>query len=205
MILPLTLETGLRLFRPKYQPILIEETNRVIEQASAIACLHLKQPASCAPSNILEFCNSIEPRIKSRTDNLFNLLPTTSHLVEDFDESEPRQVEDIEPNNRWPSLNGRIERLRRKVSDLRYTIRPASKSSGTSDIAKYSHRPSSHTSKSSTKQSSGSKKYSSSLSPFSHDNSHDSAHSLPDTITSNPQSEVTDPSMRPRYPNSTQT
>ena len=192
MVLLLKLETEIRFVRPECQQTFIEDTNRVFEQASAIASLspHPERSASYPAINLLEFCDLEKTEIKSKIDNLFNLLPTTQHLLENFEERGPRQVEEDGRDVNWSFPGERIERLRTDVRQLH----PASGSSYTSYGGENSRRPHSNLSNSRTKQSSGSTDSPSISSSFSHDDTHESAHRLTDTVTSILPSEVKDSS-----------
>lgn len=193
LVLPLTSETGIRLFTNECQQLLFDKTNRVLEQASKIALSHLKHPARCPPLDILRFCNSAK-EIESRIANLYDLLPTTEHLVENFDETEPRQAEEIGVEEGWSFSDGHINRVRRGMSQtfrqLRSTITSASKSSSTSHGAKNSRKPHSNASKSSTKKSYRSTDPSSISTIPSNSGTYDSANPSTDTVTSDSPSGV---------------
>ena len=202
LVLPLTSETGIRLFTNEYQQILFDKTNRVLEQASKIALSHLKHPASCPPLDILRFCNSTK-EIKSRIDNLCDLVPTIQHLVENF-ETEPRQAKEIGVEEGWDFSDGHINRVLRllrrmsqTIRQLRSTITSGSKSSSTSHDAKNSRKPHSNPSKSSTKKSYRSTDPSSISTILSDSGTYDSANPLTDTVTSDSLSEIERSSSKP--------
>ena len=200
LVLPLTSETGVRLFTNECQQFLLDKTNRVLEQASKIALSRLKRPASCPPLDILGFCISTK-EIKSRIDNLYDLEPTIRHLVNNFDETEPRQAEEIEVEESWPFSDGHINRVPRRMSQtfrqLRSTITSASKFSSTSHGAKNSRKPHSNPSKSSTKKSYRSTDPSPISTILSDSGTYDSANPLTDTVTSDSLSEVERSSSKP--------
>ena len=130
MILYLTFRTGVSLFAPESKRTLIEDTNRILEQASAMAHHNLELKPS-APVNVVGFCDSTKDIIKSRIDNVYEALSTARHPVHDFGESEPRQAKEIEHDECRPFPDAR---------QLDFTVAPASESSSTSDAAKKSHR-----------------------------------------------------------------
>ena len=193
MILLLTFDAGTGLCRPKFRQNLVKDTNRVVEQASKIALDHLKRAESCPPVTILEFCNARKNEIASRIYDLYDLLPMTQRVVPDFEETEPRQVEEIGHDHRRPSLYGHFKRIGQKFRRPSFTNTPADGSSSTSRGAKYSRKL-----RFSTKQSNSTDSPSIS-SLFSHDDTHHSAHPLTDTITSNPPSEATECSSELTY------
>ena len=131
MILYLKFETGLNLFAPDSKQTLIEDTNRILEQASAIAHHELEAKPS-APVNIVDFCNSTKDIIKSRIDNVYDALSIVRHPVHDFGESEAQLVKEIEHDERRPFPDSR---------QLDFTAAPASESSSTSDAAMMRSRP----------------------------------------------------------------
>lgn len=209
-VLTLTLEIGINFFEPENRRTLVEETNRVLEQASELASelTHSRQEQSTSrPSlDILAFCDSIrhvEPRIK----NLYTLLPTTRHLPENFDEKEPRQVEESGFGEGEPLPNSLIkgvrQRLRQSSRRMRSAIIPASQSSNTSHSGKNSRRLRSSRSNFNTKQSSDSKNSPSTFHPLSQDDSHGSARPVTDTNTSKSPSEVTECSSESKTSNLT--
>ena len=202
----LTFETGIGLFTSEYQRTLAGETNRVLEQASKVAHSHLRQSASCPPLDILIFCNSIK-EIESRIDNLYTLLPSTRHLVEDFDETESRQAKEIGVDEHWSIPDDNINQVHRRLSQgfkhLRATFTPASKSLSTSHDAKNSRKPHSNPSKSSTEKWSGSAQPSSIPLLISDSNTHDSANNSTDTTTSDSPSGVEKSSTETTTSNST--
>ena len=199
LVLPLTSATGEGLFSHECQRTLHDKTNRVLEQASKIALSHY--PVRCPPLNILEFCNSTTKEIKSRIDNLYELLSTLQHLVESFDETEPRQAEEIGVGEGWSFSDSHINRVRRRISrsfkQVRSTITPATQFSSTSHGAKNSRKPHSDPSKSSTKKSYHSTDLSSIPTIFSDSGAHDSANTLTDPVTSDSLSEVEQSSSKP--------
>lgn len=200
LVLPLTSETGIRFFTPECQRTLFDETNRVLEQASTIAHHRLRHSASCPPLDILGFYISIK-EIKPRIDNLYEILPTTKHLVENFDETEPRQAKEIGVDKGWSFSNTHIKRVRRRISQalkqLRSTTTPATQFSSTSYGAKNSRKPHSNPSKSSTKKSYRSTNPSSIPTIFSDSGTQDSANTSTDTVTSDSLSEVEQSSSKP--------
>ena len=131
MILYLTFGTGLSLFAPDSKQALIEGTNRILEQASAMAH-HLLEPKPSAPVNVVEFCKSTQGIIKSRIDNIYVALSSVQHPVHDFGESEPWQAKGIEHDDSRPFPDTR---------QLDFTVAPASEYSSTSDAAKASLQP----------------------------------------------------------------
>lgn len=201
----LTFETGIRYFTPEHQQTLVEDTNRVVEQTSGIALDHLNRSANCLPIDFIEFLDATKIEIKSRIDNLYNLLPTARHLVESFDETEPRRIEEIGLDKRRPFDADRgIDRVRRRIRQLHSTITSASNSSSGSQSGKNSHRPRSNPSKSSTKHSSGSEDSPSIPSLFSDNGTHDSAHPETNTIPSTSSSKARKSSSEPTESDSTQ-
>lgn len=200
LVLPMTSETGIRFFTPECQRTLFDETNRVLEQASTIAHHRLRHSASRPPLDILGFYISIK-EIKPRIDNLYEILPTTKHLVENFDETEPRQAEEIGVDKGWSFSNTNIKRVRRRISQalkqLRSTTTPATQFLSTSYGAKNSRKPHSNPSKSSTKKSYRSTDPSSIPTIFSDSGTQDSANTSTDTVTSDSLSEVEQSSSKP--------
>lgn len=196
-VLPLTLAIGVNLFTPENQQNLVEETNRVLEQASKLAHSHLKQSTSCPSRDILAFCDSVK-HIESRIDNLYILLPTTRHLVENLDEREPRQAEESRLGEGEPLSDSHIkqvhQRLRQSVRQMRSRVTSVSQSSSTSHSGKNSRRLRLKSSNLNTKQSSVSKDSPSTFSLLSQDDTRGSARPLTDTNTSNTPPEVTESS-----------
>ena len=183
---------GTRFFTPEHQQTLVEDTSRVIEQASRIALSHLRKSASCRPVDIIEFLDATNSEIKSRMDNLYDILPITRHLVRILDEIEPRQVADMRLDKRRPfTLDTLIKQVRQKIRGLHSEVSSASHS------AEHSRRRRSNPSKSSKEQS-----YGSSYSP-SDSGTHSSTHPLTDTVTSSSPSEVEKSSSKPTDSNST--
>ena len=128
MILYLTSGTGVSLFTPESKQTLTEGTNRILEQASAMA-YHMLEPKPSAPVNIVEFCDSTKGIIKSRIDNIYDALFTARHPVHEFGESEPRQAKEIEHDECRPFPDTR---------QVDFTVAPASEYSSASDAAKKS-------------------------------------------------------------------
>ena len=129
MILYLTFGTGLSLLAPDSRQTLIEGTNRILEQASAMAH-HMLEPKPSAPDNVVEFCNSTQGIIKSRIDNIYHALSSVRYPVHDFGESEPWQAKGIEHDRPFPDSR-----------QLDSTVAPASEYSSTSDAARTSRQP----------------------------------------------------------------
>ena len=198
MIMYLTFGTGLSLFAPEYKQTLIEDTNRILEQASAIAHDNLERKSRCAPVNVVEFCNSTKDIIRSRMENVYALLPTTQHLLQDFGKSEPRQSREIGHHECGPCPDICITRDRQRLGRQgRSTVTPASNSSNIFQGAENSRRSHSDSLKSSEKRSYNSTK-SPSMSPlFSDTRTHYSAHQLTDTVTSDSQLDVGSSSIMP--------
>lgn len=205
-VLPLTSETGIHLFEPENQRTLVEETNRVLEQGSQLAHSRQKQSTSCPSLDISAFCDSIR-HIDSRINNLYNLLPTTRHLLENFDEREPRQVEESGLGEGEPLSNDHIkhvrQRLRQNLRQMFSKTTSASRSSNTSNSSKNSRRLRPSSSNFNTKQSSGSKDSPSTSHLLSQDDTCGSARPLTDTSTSDSPSEVTEFSSEPKPSNLT--
>ena len=195
------LQTGIKLFRPQSQHGLFEDTNRVVEQASSTASLHLNPPATCLPINTLEFLHATKNEIKSRMENLYSLLPTARHLVEDLEENEPRQIGDDKRPPFDPSMLG--ERECQNAERLRSSITPANESLGSSHDADISRRRCSTSSSSSKKQSYGPSDSSDIPTIFSAPGSLSRVHPVTDTATSNSPSEVNKTSSEPTKSKST--
>ena len=189
--LPLIFKTGLNLFRPESQRGLFEKTNRVVEQASRIALLYLDRSVTYPPENILEFLNATKTEIKSRIDNLYDLLPIVGHLIKDFDETEPRQVEDNGYYEHKPfDLDMCIERLGIESGRLLSHTAPASESSSASHSAKDSRRHRSILSGSSKRPSYGPSNSSLIPSLTSDSGTRSNVYALTDTVTSDAPSEI---------------
>ena len=122
MILYLTSGTGVSLFTPESKQTLTEGTNRILEQASAMAH-HMLEPKPSAPVNVIEFCNSTKDIIKSRIDNIYDALTRARHPVHDFE---------IEHDECRPFPDTR---------QLDFAIAPTSEHSSASDAAKKSRGP----------------------------------------------------------------
>ena len=187
----LTFETGVQLFPPEPQRTFIKETNQIIEQASAIAHHHLERLPNCAPTNLVEFCNSIEDKISSRMDNLYIILPVIGHPVDEVEEKEPRQVAMIGVDERWRFPHSGNEGAPQSMSRLSSTHTPTGETS-TSHGAENSWMSNSIPSEISAKQLSGSTDSHTHSSLFSHDNTHHSAHALTDSTSSYSPSEGAD-------------
>ncbi len=189
---------GTKFFTPERQQTLVEDTSRVIEQASRIALSHLRKSASCPPVDVLEFLDATNSEIKSRIDNLYDILPITRHLVRSLDETEPRQVADIgHDKDRPPTPDTLIKQAYQKLRGLRSEVSSASHS------AEHSRRRRSNPSKSSKKRSYGSSDSPSSPSIFSDSGTYSSTHPLTGTVTSGSLSEVEKSSSKPTDSNST--
>ena len=198
IILYLTFGTGISLFVPEYKQTLIKDTNRILEQASIVAHRHLQRKPSCAPVSFVEFCNSTKDIIRSSLENVYELLPTTRHLVQDFGESERQQYREIGHYECVPFSDRRITQgCQRLCRPGRSNVTPASDSSIISKGARNRRRSHSDSSKSSQRRSYNSTKSPSTSPLFSDTRTHDSAHALTDTVTSNSQLEVGSSSITP--------
>lgn len=186
--LHLTFETGVRLYPLKDQQTFMKETNQLIEQASAIAHHHLERLPKSAPTNIVEFCNSIKDKISSRVDNLCRLLPVIGHTVDEVEEKEPRQVEVIGLDKRWHFQHSGTERASPSMSCLSSTQTPTGETS-TFHAAENSSVSDSSPPDISAKQLSDSTDSHTHSSLFSNDNTHHSAHTLTDSTSSASPSE----------------
>ena len=190
-ILLLTFETGVQLFPLKDQQILIKETNQIVEQASTIAHRHLERLPNRAPTNFVEFCNSIRDRISSRMENLYTNLPVIGHPVEELEEKKPGQVDVIGLDERWPFPHGGNEGAPQSMSRLSSTNTPTGEIS-TFHGSENSWISNPNPSEISAKQLSGSTDSHTHSSLFSHDNTRHSAHSLTDSLSSGSPSEGAD-------------
>ena len=191
MILYLTFGTGVSLFAPEDKQTLIEATNRILEQASVVAHDHLGRQPSCAPVNIVDFCNSTKDTIRSSMENVYELLPTTRYQVQDFGNSERQQSREIGHRECGLLPDSRITRDRQRLGrpGLSTVTRP-SDFSNISQSAQNRRRSHSDSSKSTEKRSFSSTE-SPSISPlFSDTKTHQSAYPLTDTVTSHSPSEV---------------
>ena len=194
----LTFEIGIKLYRPEHQQTLSEDISRVVDQFSADAFSQLKQSLNCSPVNVLEFLDITKTKIKPTIDNLYELLPTTRHLLEDFDESEPQRGEEIEFDRDRPSNSERcLLKVHQRIGRPHAFLTPASATSSTSHGAKNSRGRHANPSKSSTKQSSGSTDSPSIPSLFSDNGIHGSVHPPTNTITSTSPSEVGNTNSEP--------
>ena len=197
MIPPLTFETGLRLFPSECQQHLIKETNKIVEQASAVAHSHREHPPSHAPNNAVEFCESIKDTITSQTEILYELLLHIGPEVEKSEEEEPRQVKELGRDKRWKCPDTSTERVSQSISRLRPTHTPITESSINSQGGENSCGPLSDSSEISAKQLSGSTETHPGSSLFSHGHTHNSAQILIESITSDSRSEVEELSSGP--------
>ena len=200
--LHLTFETGIRLYPLKDQQTFIKETNQLIEQASAIAHHHLERLPDCAPTNLVEFCNSIKEKISSRVDNLYRLLPVIGHTVDTIEEKEPRQVEVIGLDERWHFQHSGTERASPSTSRLSSTQTPTGETI-TFHAVENSWRSDSSPSEISARQLSGSTDSHTHSSLFSHGNTHHNAYTLSDSTSSSSPSEGSGFSSRRTDVNST--
>lgn len=206
LALLLVLSTGIKLFLPEHQDPLYKDTYWVIEQASGNAAKDLFRSLSCSPVSIPEFLAATKVKIRDRIGNLYDLLPTLLHPVEDFDEAKPGQVEEIGPDKSRPLVpDSRIKRLRRSLRrsfrQLTPTLTPAS---GSSSASRVSRRPHANLSKSSTMQSPDSTESTSHPSSlFSDNGTRGNFHAPTDTITSTSPSEVNKSNSMPTTSNST--
>ena len=197
MIPPLTIQTGLGLFPSEYQQTLIKETNRIVEQASTVAHFHREHLPSHVPNNAVEFCNSVKDTIKSRTDNLYDLLSYIGPQVEESEEEEPPQIKELGLDKRWDCPDTGTEQVSQSIRRLRSTHTYTSESSSNVHGVENSCRPLSDSSEISAKQLSGSTDTHSESSLFSHGHTHNSAQTLTDSITSDSRSEVEGSSSGP--------
>lgn len=204
MVLLLIFKIGIKLFRPAHQHALVKDTHRIVEHASQIALIHLKISSRCSPINILEFLDATKIELKSRIENLYDLLPTTHHLPEPCHKPEPRQVQEAELDKRRPfDSDGRIEGLRQSIRALLSTVTPASGSSSNSYGAENSRRSRSNPFRSSKKQSPSSTNSPSIPSIFSDNGTHGSVYHLTGTITSTSSSEAKKSKSEPTNSDST--
>ena len=194
----LTFGTGVSLFANDDKQTLIEETNRILEQASAMAHRHLIRKPICAPVNVVDFCNSIKDVIRSRIDNVYEILPITRQRVQEIGKSERRQSREIGHHEYGPRPDSRITRNPQRLGRPgRSTVTPASNSSSIFQGAQNSCRSHSNSSKPSEKKSYNSTK-SPSMDPlFSDTRTHHSAHPSTATVTSFSPSEVGSSSIKP--------
>ena len=202
MGLLLMFKTGVTLFTPENQQALVDDTHRVVKQASQIALVHLKRSERCSPK-FLEFIGATNIELKSRVDNLYGLLPTIQHLV-NSNETRPRPIEKIGLDKRRPFDSGwRFKRLDQNIRRLLYTVPPKSDSSSSSQGAENSRRSHSVPSSLSKKQSHGFTDFPSNPSLFSDNGTHVSFCPQTNTITSTSPSETKKSDTEPTNSNST--
>lgn len=181
-ILVLTFHIGINLVTPETRHNLLEDTNRVVEQASKIALVNVQRSAGNVTNNVLEFLDAKKLEIKSRIDNVSDILLAAHHLGASFDKEPSPQAEETGFDERRPfgpdkSFNG----VRRQSKRSRSKFTSVVGSSRTSQGAENSGRAHSDPSKSSSKHSSRSTKSPSIFSDFSDDGSH--SHTRPSTNT----------------------
>ena len=131
------LSPGIQFSRSQNQQDLHQDVQRVFEQASTIADVHPNQPARRSPINIIDFLDATNIEIKSRVDNLYELSPTLARPFENYDETEPRHVEEVElPKRRSLAVDSPLLENQRlpcqSIDQLRPSVVPASDSSTTS-------------------------------------------------------------------------
>ena len=182
-------------FRPKYKQRLVDDTDRLVEQASKLTSCRPDRPTSYPPTNILEFINTTNSTIKSKTDTLYDLLPTIQHLIENFDEIGEQQSGEITSNKRKSSyldvlrtkLNRNMERWRSRI--------PRPSGGAVSD-----HRLHPDPSNVSKDQSHSSSNSRSIASLFSRSDTRSSVDPLTATVTSTSPSEIDKSTNKPKVP-----
>ena len=151
----LMFQKGYDIFSPVSRNILKAETDRVVEQASQAAFVHLTRPAQFSPKTLSEFLDAAKTEIESRIANLHELVTIIHNLVEDFEETEPRRVDEIRPDHpQPPKVYQSFRETRQGQRPPRSAVTPPSGSSSTSHGAEVRSRLHSTLSTSSTKQSS---------------------------------------------------
>ena len=178
----LTFHIGINLVRSGSRRTLLEDTNRVFEQASNIAPVQPQRSACILPNNVLDFVDATESEIKSRINNISDLMFTTRHRVVSFDEEPPPQVGGSRPYKRSlfdqdKVFHGVGRQSKRSRSASTSVVGSSSTSQGTENSA----IPYSGLSKSSSMHSTRSTNSPSVLPEFSDDGSH--SHIRPSTYT----------------------
>ena len=188
----LMFQKGYNIISPVNRNILKAETDRVVEQASQAAFVPLTRPARCSPQTISEFLDATKTEIKNRIDNLNELLTIIPDLVENFEETEPRRVDEIGPDHpQPPEVYHSFREIRQGQRLSRSTITPTSGSSSTVHSAGGYCNTRSTLSKSSTKPSSRPANFSSNISLVSKNLGHSRLQALTkDTASSTLSSEV---------------
>ena len=180
--LVLMFHTGINLVTAENRQSLREDTFQKVEQASEIAFVHLQGSAHCLPDNIVDFLDATKIEIKSRIDNVSDLMPATHHPVPDFDRKLSPQIEETGPDIPIPSGPDKLGKIARRPSKhLRSIWTSMVDSSSTSQDGEDSGRPCSEPSKSSSKQSS---RFTTSLSIPSGFSNRSQIHPSSDTATS---------------------
>ena len=162
-LLMLILHAGINLVTAENRQSLLDDTWQIVEQASAIAFVHLREPAHCLPNSIHEFLDATQIEIKSRVDNVSELMSASYHPVPNFDRKLSPQIEETGPEETRPGIPrpsgpDKLDKIARRPSQrLRSIWTSMVGSSRTSQDGEDSGRPPlarSEPSKSSSKQSS---------------------------------------------------
>lgn len=128
---------GTQFFGPQNQQDLHQDVQRVLEQASTLTDVDPDQPASRSPITIIDFLDATCIEIESKVDNLYEILPALARPYENYDETEPRHVEEVELfKSRSLALNSspleNQQRPSQRIHQSNPSVVPASTSSTTS-------------------------------------------------------------------------
>ena len=158
--LVLIFHTGINLVTAGNRQSLRDDTSQIVEQASAIAFVHLQGSTHCLPNTILEFLDATKSEIKSKIDNVSDPMPATHHPVPDFHRKLSPQIEETGPEETVPDIpkpsgpDRLVKIARRPSKSLRSIWTSMVGSSSTSQDGEDSGRLRSESSKSSSKHSS---------------------------------------------------
>ena len=190
--LVLTFHIGINLVTRESRRILLEDTNRVVDQASNIAPVQPQRSACIVPNNVLEFLDATEFEINSRIDNVSDLLLAARNRLVSLDEEPSPQIEGTRAFERSLFDQDKLfQRVSRQSKRSRSTSTSVVGSSSASQCAENSVRPHSDLSKSSSMHPSRSTNSPSVLAKFSDNGSHSHIRPSTNTATSASPSEAT--------------